>query len=197
MKNLSQLQFEALNTMMQVATSRAMQSFCAFISEAMPSEKLVIETLKTEALDSQALHFENEAFGVVAQEITGSLNAQVMLLFSREKVLQIVNAMMGEEFDFESLAEVESDVMGELGNIMMNACVSSIADKLQALIESALPQYRVLNAQEIVEEIKNQQNSDYVVASHFQLDLAQHAIEGKLFLLINDATLDNIMNTIG
>lgn len=196
MENLSQLQFEALNAMMQVATSRAMQSFCAFISEAMPSEKLVIEILKTDTLNSQALHFENETFGVVAQEITGSLNAQVMLLFSRENVLQIVNAMMGEEFDFESLAEVESDVMGELGNIMMNACVSSIADKLQALIESALPHYRVLNFQEVVEEIKNQQNSTYVLASHFQLDLTQHVIEGKLFLLINDATLESIMNTI-
>lgn len=192
MENLSQLQFEKLNAMMQIATERATQSFCAFISDATPSEKLIVETLKTDALDLSSLHFENEIFGVVAQEITGSLNAQVMLIFSRDSVLQIVNTMMGEAFDLESLAEVESDVMGELGNIMMNACVSSIADKLQALIESALPHYRVLNAQEIVSEIQNQPSSDYVLASHFQLNFTQQTVDGKLFLLINQATLDSI-----
>lgn len=196
MENLSQLQLEKLNAMMQVATLRATRGFCAFISEATPSEKLVIETLKTDAINSQALYFEKETFGVVAQEIKGSLNAQVMLLFSRENVLQIANAMMGEEFDLESLAEVESDVMFELGNIMMNAYVSSIADTLHALIESVLPYYRVLNIKEIMNAIENPQNGDYVLASHFQIDLAQQVIEGKLFLLFNNAMLDNVMNAI-
>lgn len=196
MENLSQLQFETVNTMMQDATLRATQSFCAFISDAVPSEKIIVETLKTNALSSQALHLKNETVGVVAQDITGSLNAQVMLLFSRENVLQIVNTMMGEAFDLESLSEVESDVMGELGNIMMNACVSSIADKLQALIESALPHYQVLTADEITTQIQNQPNNDYVLASHFELCIAQQVVEGKLFLLINQATLDNIIGVI-
>ena len=192
MKNLSQLQFETFNAMMQDATSRATQSFCAFISDAVPAEKIIVETLKTDELTSQALNLGNQTVGVVAQDITGSLNAQVMLLFARKNVLQIVNAMMGEAFDEESLAEVEADVMNELGNIMMNACVSSIADKLQALIESDLPHYRVLMAQEILQQIQNQPNNDYLLATHFELGIAKKIVEGKLFLLINQATFDNI-----
>lgn len=192
MENLSQLHFDALNAMMQGATSRAEQSFCALISGAIQSAEPIVSVLKIDTVSVELLHLENEKFGVVAQEITGSLNAQVMLVFSQKNVLRIVNTMLGEEFDFDTLPEVESDVMGELGNIIMNACVSSIADKLQALIESALPRYCVLSAEEIVTQVKNQQHKNYALVSHFQLDIAHRPLEGKLFLLFTVSELENL-----
>jgi len=139
-----------------------------------------------------ALHLMAEKFGVVTQNFTGMLNAEVMLLFPEESVLRIVRNMMGAELDIDMLREFENEAMCELGNIMINGCLASITDALHVAIESSLPRYAIKSREEIANQIKTSITQEFILASHVDFVIEGQPTEGKLFFLLNSSSLSNI-----
>ena len=131
MKNLSELHFDALGEIINIGTGRAAQGLSQVIGESVQSSVPHVELVKLEDASILTLLLNAQNFGVVTQEFTGgTFNAEVMLLFAEENVLRIVRNMMGAEIELDIVHEFENEAMCELGNIMINACLSSIADTL-------------------------------------------------------------------
>jgi chemotaxis protein CheC len=196
MKTLSELHFDALGEIINIGTSRAAQGLSAVIGESVQSSVPNVNLVELENASIETLLLNAEKFGVVTQEFTGALNAEVMLLFAEENVLRIVRNMMGSEIDIDVVREFENEAMCELGNIMINACLSSMADMLHIPIESSLPHYAVKSNIEVAAYVKNIKNQDFVLASHVDLSIEQRPTEGKLFFLMNTASLNNVTNEI-
>lgn len=196
MDALSDFHSDALSEIINIATGRAAQGLSDVIGEAVQSSVPSVDLLKCTDVSVESLRLKEDIFGVITQEITGLINAEIMLLFTEENVLRIVRNMMGAELNIEVVREFENEVMCELGNIMMNACVSSIADMLHVPIASGLPHYAIKTKEEISEYIKNQHLPDFVLASHVDLAIEQRPTEGKLFFLISTITLNNIVSEI-
>jgi chemotaxis protein CheC len=196
MDAFSDFYFDALSEIINIATGRAAQGLSDVIGESVQSYVPIVDLLKCTDVSVESLRLNENKFGVITQEISGLINAELMLLFTEENVLRIVRKVMGAELNIEVVPEFEKEVMCELGNIMMNACVSSIADMLHVPIASGLPHYAIKTKEEIGEYIKNQHLSDFILSSHVDLAIEQHLTEGKLFFLINTITLNNIANEI-
>ena len=141
--NLSELHFDALSKIIKIGTECAAQGLSDVIGESVQSSTPHVELIKLGNVSAPALHLNAEKFGVVSEEFCGAFNAELLMLFTAENALHIVQNMMGEEMDIDMVREVEHEAMGELGNIMINAYLSSIADALHIPIESSLPRYAV------------------------------------------------------
>lgn len=196
METLSDFHVDALSEIINIATGRAAQGLSAVIGEAVQSSVPSVDLLQATDVSVDSLRLKEDKFGVIIQEITGLINAEIMLLFTEENVLRIVRNMMGADLNLEVVREFENEVMCELGNIMMNACVSSIADMLHVPIASGLPHYAIKTKEEISSYIKSGKSPDFVLASHVDLAIEQRPTEGKMFFLINAVTLNNIVSEI-
>lgn len=194
--NLSELHFDALSKIIKVGTECAAQGLSDVIGESVQSSAPHIELIKVENISALALRLNAEKFGVVTEEFCGAFNAELMLLFTAENALHIVQNMMGEEMDIDMVREVESEAMSELGNIMINACLSSIADALHISIESSLPCYAIQSREEVVDYIQQAKIQEFVLASHIDLVIKEQAVEGKLFLLIDSNSINNVVDEI-
>lgn len=196
MKTLSERHFDALSEIIKNATSRAVQGLSEMIGLSMQPSVLNVELVNIENITPETLLLKDKNFGVLTQTFTGLVTAEVMLLFAQENVLHIVQKMLGAEADIETVQECEGEAMCELGNIMMNAYLSSIADRLHMPIDSAVPCYTVKTQDDVAQYIKNDTKTDFVLASHVELDIEQNVIEGKLLFLINSDSLAHITNKI-
>ncbi|MEN9757765.1 MAG: hypothetical protein RL755_1952 [Pseudomonadota bacterium] len=98
----------------------------------------------------------------------------------------ILQKMLGDEMDAQGLNDMESEAMCELGNIMVNACLSSIADNLHVLLESTVTCYQQHSSEEIVTVIQEDTHVDNVLVTHINLIIDGVALRGgKLLMLMN------------
>ena len=77
----------------------------------------------------------------VTQRLSGALETSAMLLFAEENSLEIVRRMLERLVSHEVLSELHRDAITEVGNIMLNACVGSIARSLGVVIRVDPPEF--------------------------------------------------------
>lgn len=76
----------------------------------------------------------------VSQEFSGFFSGKAALLFPESRSLDLVNVMLGSEDEIEIDAELEEEALSELGNILLNNCLSTISNILNQPIKTLLPQ---------------------------------------------------------
>ncbi len=124
---------------------------------------------------------------MVEQEFTGLLNGKVLVIFTAENVQCILQKMLGDEMDAQGLNDIESEAMGELGNIMVNAGLSAIADSLHVLLESTVTCYKQYSNDTIVTLIQQENNVENILVTHVNLMISGNALlGGKLIMLLNN-----------
>jgi len=180
-ETLSQRHFEKLAKIINRGTGRAVQGFQEIIGESQPY------WLEKNGIDVHTLQLNAGNYGVVEQEFTGLLNGKVLVLFTAENVQCILQKMLGDEMDAQGLNDIESEAMGELGNIMVNAGLSAIADSLHVLLESTVTCYKQYSNDKIVTLIQQESNVDSILVTHVNLMIGRTALlGGKLIMLLNN-----------
>ncbi len=180
-ETLRQRHFEKLAKIINRGTGRAVQGFQEIIGESQPY------WLEKNGIDVNTLQLNAGNYGVVEQEFTGLLNGKVLVLFTAENVQCILQKMLGDEMDAQGLNDIESEAMGELGNIMVNAGLSAIADSLHVLLESTVTCYKQYSNDTIVTLIQQESNVDSILVTHVNLMISGTALlGGKLIMLLNN-----------
>ena len=105
--------------------------------------------------------------------------------------------MLGDEMDAQGLNDIESEAMGELGNIMVNAGLSAIADSLHVLLESTVTCYKQYSNDTIVTLIQQENNVENILVTHVNLMISGNALlGGKLIMLLNNGFNQEIAEKI-
>lgn len=82
---------------------------------------------------------EGATLSAIAQEYSGPFEGTVMMIYSEEASLSLVRLIMGSDASAEQLSEMETDALCEIGNIVLNACLSTVGNLCKAEIETSLP----------------------------------------------------------
>lgn len=196
MNNLSTLHIDALTEVFNVGAGRAALSLSEIVGDEVRISVPSVQIIKSDEINSVVLSLNSGRFGAVSQHFSGPFNAEAMLLFTEEQALKIVRDMMGSQMSIEELAEFENEAMCELGNIILNACLSAMADILNISLESSLPNYTVASADEILQRIREDSNQPYVLVLHIDLAIEKRHTAGNLVFLLSSASLINLVTHI-
>ncbi|MBC7908702.1 MAG: chemotaxis protein CheX [Rhodospirillaceae bacterium] len=112
-----------------------------FVDFLTPSQAVTRLEEETQGADSVAVrqHFEGHFYG------------DILLIFPERRSLDLVRHMLGDQVPLEQLTELEQEALLEVGNIILNACLGSLANQLGLPVEGSLPTYvrgrgaRILN----------------------------------------------------
>ena len=77
----------------------------------------------------------------VRQSFKGRFNGDILLIFPERRSLHLVRQMLGDDLPIDQLTELEQEALMEVGNIILNACLGSLANQLGMGVESSLPSY--------------------------------------------------------
>ncbi len=192
MNNLTDLHLDALSEVFNIGAGRAAASLSEIVSEEVKLSVPSVEIRKSKDLSTQTLSLEQTQFGVVKQQFSGTFDAEASLLFTEESALEIMRDMMGSQISIEELAEFEQEAMCELGNIILNACLSAMADMLEIQLESSLPNYSIFSADEIVKNITELEDQNFILVLHIDLEIERRQVNGRLIFLFSSSSLVNL-----
>ncbi|WP_025916813.1 chemotaxis protein CheX [Herminiimonas sp. CN] len=196
MSLLTHEHLDALTEIFNVGAGRAASSLSEIVGDEVKLSVPSIEIIKSDEVDAKLLMQNDAKFGAVSQQFSGPFNADAVLLFSEENTLEIVRDMMGSQMSIEQLAEFEQEAMCELGNIILNACLSAIADMLGITMDSSLPSYAVESLHNILHRIADNSDQPYILLLHIDLAIEKRHTAGHLIFLLSSTSLSNLVAQI-
>jgi chemotaxis protein CheC len=135
---LSALERDAVTEIMNVGVGRAAASLSLMVKEeiqlSVPSTELLYGTAARERLERSS-----DRMVAVREVFSGLVSGSAALLFPQAKSLDLVRMVLDENLTAEEVTELEQEALVEIGNIILNGCLSSIADSLVGEIETSIP----------------------------------------------------------
>ncbi|HEY8606727.1 MAG TPA: chemotaxis protein CheX [Noviherbaspirillum sp.] len=143
MLRLTELQHDALVEIFNMGVGRAAAAMSRIVNEEVTMSVPTI-TLQKRADAAQTLGSgEGRRICAITQHFKGAFNTEAFLMFPEEKSLEIVRLMVGQSLSLEELSAMEQEAMSEIGNIILNACMATLANAAGKEMQGSLPTYHV------------------------------------------------------
>lgn len=133
----------------------------------------------------------------VSQSFNGLISGDAILLFPEQNSLEIVRLLLKESVPLEVLSEMEQEAFSEIGNILLNAGLSSLANFLQTDLTSGLPVYLTGSSLDIMNRatiIGNE--SSVVLFVRVDFGIATHAIGGYVVYMMNINSINELTKNV-
>jgi chemotaxis protein CheC len=128
----------------------------------------------------------NREVSGVCQHFEGVMGGEVLLLFPEDKSLQLVRAILQQDIPLADLTEMEQEAMTEIGNVILNGCLCSIADLFGREIKGGIPEFikgslnNILSNNKLADKIEA-----CVLMLNMEFSLDKQNIEGYVSFLMD------------
>nr|WP_315183378.1 chemotaxis protein CheC [uncultured Albidiferax sp.] len=193
MKTLSDLQLDALTEVFNVGAGQAAASLSEIVGDEVLLSVPRIQFFDRTDVNAEMLSLDGGRLGAVRQKFGGPFSLDATLLFREEKALEIVQEMLGSQVSVEDLVDFEHEAMCELGNVILNACLSAIADMLGVGLSSTLPEYSVDGADTVIGKLMSDESQPMVLVLHIDLTIEKRDTQGYLVFLLSSNSLEGLV----
>ncbi len=137
---LSELELDALTEMVNIGVNRAAAGLREMVGEqVLLSVPKVTLVSRDQAVAMLAASEPNQLVGI-HQVFEGDITGRALLIFPDTKSLELVRAVAGGGLSLEEIIELEQEALAEIGNIVLNGCLATIANLLQRNLKMSLPE---------------------------------------------------------
>jgi len=139
--NWSEEQIDALQEIMNIGIGIAAKSLSEMVSEEVLLNIPNIQLLSRSDI-SKMLEAQNpEGMSYVFQDFKGTFFGRSALIFPIHKSFNLVKALLKDLVLDDDMTEMEQEALSEVGNVILNACISTLVNCLDVKIEVQIPSY--------------------------------------------------------
>lgn len=182
---LTELQRDALTEIFNISIGRAAAAMGRIVHNEIT---LMVPRFEFLSLGDAARNLGqsgDERVSSVSQNFNGPFSTEAILMFPEEKSLEIVRMMLGGDYPLSELSDLEQEAMSEVGNIILNACISTIANISGQKFSSSLPVFRMGSSQQILCSNPPPSSDEMVLFVHIDFLITRQSIHGYLAFLMN------------
>lgn len=192
--NLTEIQNDTLKEIMNIGVSKAATQLSVLLNDEIQMEVPEISFLTL--AEVRDVVFEDNEKAVIYQELTGMLVGRTYLVFQGEDTRFLAQAILGDAFSHagEKLQFHEHEAMMEIGNIVISACISTIANLLKDKITLSAPVYTEDNLPHILSAQAN--DGVIVLVVKTTLYASKRDIPGTLILVITSDLSGSLVNKL-
>ncbi|QTA77957.1 Chemotaxis protein, CheC-like [Desulfonema limicola] len=166
------------------------------LSELLNSE-ICLNVLSLKILNSQELiqyleQMVSQEFVIITQKFSGGLNGEGIVSFPVTKGKTLINILLEEsENPDESFNVLELEAISEVGNLVINAIGSTIADMVETELAFQLPNISI--SQKIITFNEDVSDKLYIIGET-NFSVKEKEVEGKIILAFSYENLEMIVN---
>jgi chemotaxis protein CheC len=192
---LSELEHDALVEIFNIGVGQAAAAMSGIVNEAVTMSVPSISFLNR--ADAAALlgHRDEQRICGVSQHYAGAFQTEAILMFPEDKSLEIVRLMVGELVPLSELTEMEQEAMSEIGNIILNSCIGTLANIFEQELQGSLPVYHVGTSEDILDASGTAAES-VVMMLHIDFILEMHQIHGYVAFILDVSALHDLKEQI-
>ncbi|MEW4983951.1 MAG: chemotaxis protein CheC [Cycloclasticus sp.] len=180
---LDEIHLDALGELLNIGMGAAAAALSTMVQQEVLLTVPIIRIVPSSEVASQLDDNPPNTVCGVKQSFSGEFSGDALLLFSEEKSLSLVRAVVGDSIPLEELSEMEEEAITEIGNIILNACISSLANIFNDYLDSALPEYLHEELELLFEE--KESNANFVLLLRMSFNIAEQDITGYVTFIMD------------
>lgn len=195
MFQLTELQHDALVEIFNIGVGQAAAAMSRIVNEEVTMSVPHIAFQSRAEVAHTLGSTEGRRICAIAQQFNGAFDTEAFLMFPEEKSLEIVRLMVGQSLSVEELSEMEQEAMSEIGNIILNACMGTLADVAGAEMHGSLPTYHV-GTGEVILGSAGKDWAGMVLTLKIDFNIERHRINGYVAFLLDMPALHDLQRHI-
>lgn len=189
------LEQDAVTELLNVAVSRSAAALSRMVGKPVAMSVPNVRTLsRADALDAIGGN-RNTSLIAVGEQFSGPFSGRALLVFPEARSLHLVQAIVGDQLTLEEIADLEEDAMTEVGNVILNNCLSGIANMLGCRIEVTLPHCFQGGVEQIFKRTIRD-DSSVILFMSIDFSIRDRDIGGFIILLLDLNAMSNLRSAI-
>jgi chemotaxis protein CheC len=181
---LDALEVDALTEVVNIGVSRAAASLGEMVGEqvflSVPSVAITSPARAAELIGER----ETSVLVAVRQGFEGEFSGSALLIFPEKNSLELVRAVAGSHLSLEDILELEQEALAEIGNVILNGCMATIANLLQRRLTISLPQIVTGSPEELFHKSPSLLR-DVVLFIHIDFNLKGRELSGYVAMVMD------------
>jgi chemotaxis protein CheC len=128
----------------------------------------------------------------VNQIFSGPINGNAILLLDREAAM-LLNRLLTDRFDTRELDGAAREVITEVGNIVLNACLGAFGNLLKVQVSFTVPYLQIETVQKVLKSITVAGDElEYALIIHTRFHMRASDVSGYLVIILGVTSLERL-----
>jgi chemotaxis protein CheC len=196
--NLDEFEMDALTELFNVGLHRAASSLSSLTGQRINVDMPRLWITPIEDVEVRLLSLLGGELATVHQVFGGAVAGDAALLIEHEKAAMLTNLMTdGAAASNGRLDESAREVLTEIGNIVLGACLSGFGDMLRTPVSFSVPRIHVESLKAILRSMAaDVHDTRYAVIAATQFRMSELAVDGYLIVVVGAKSLGAINSAL-
>lgn len=186
---LSEFEMDALNELFNVGLHRAAASLSELTNQRVLVDQPRLWVCAIGELPARLREVVDGDLATVRQSFGGPVSGDATLLLEYEKAVQLANLTAGDDVAIAGrLGEAAREVLVEIGNVVLSACLGAFGNVLQLPVSFSVPRMLLQSVEGVVRSVEEGISTDhtpaYALVAATQFGLSEVEIGGYLIVVI-------------
>jgi chemotaxis protein CheC len=195
---LTDQQTDALTELINIAFARTGAALSDLTGQRVLLEPPTVALHLASELDSELSRFVPGEVAWIHQVFDGAVAGDALLLLNYEGAVKLTELLTDDSNGSTRLDESAREVLTEVGNILLNACLGVFGNILRVHVGFSVPRLRLDTVEELVLWLQQKEQGQLryalVVFTKFQIRDSQ--VNGFLVLVLNMTAFDRLVSEI-
>jgi len=194
---LNENQKDALSELINIAFSRAAASLSEITGDRVLLEPPKVDIVPIGELQGRLMKEINGDVTTVHQIFSGPVAGDALLLLDYQGAVKLTNLLSGEDLEVDYLTPSLKEVLMEVGNILLNACLGMFGNLLQLHITFSVPKIHLEALNVMLDTLViSQEELKYALIAITQFKVRDSSIKGYLVIILGVSSLERLLESL-
>ena len=194
---LDELERDALTELVNIGVSRAAVSLRKMVGKPVLLSVPAVDIVSQKAAAALIGQRESDDLVAIRQEFGGAFAGQALLIFPEANSVDLVLAIMGEDIDAADVISFRDEALAETGNVILNGCLSTIANLLRQSLQMSLPKVLYGDGKVIFDVVSDRENNGLVLFLYIDFSVQDRDIRGYIAMIMDLPSLAMLKDLLG
>ena len=194
---LTERQNDALSELINIAFARTGAALSELTGHRVVLNPPEVAVYRTEELRGALAKFVPGDVASIHQVFAGPVAGDALLLLNYEGAVQLTDLLTDEHNRSNYLDESAREVLTEVGNILLNACLGMFGNLLNVRVSFSVPRLHLETLDELIASIttgKDEMHFALVVYTAFQI--RDSSVKGFMVIVLSVQSLDRLIHEV-
>lgn len=193
--NMSSYQVDALTEIINIGVGKAASVLNDLLKTHVNLSVPYLKVCLPSELNGEITKLGKNKLSAVRIFFKGHFSGSASLLFPPSSASKLVKVLTGSEAENADLDSIKVETLSEVGNIVINGVMGSIANMLTLKLNYSLPAYLEGNLLNFIAD-NGPSASGMVILAQTRFTIQEYLIEGEMLLFFEVASFNALINAI-
>ncbi len=192
---LTEQQRDAITELINIGFSRAAASLSDLTGHRVVLNVPRVAIHPVSELDHALEEMAGKELISVHQIFSGTMAGDAVIMLNVEGARALINLLVGEE-DRE-LTESGQEVLMEVGNILLNACLGMFGNLLKIHVTFSVPRLHLESLSAMLDSLRvEEEDISYALVVYTTFNIRESSVTGYLVIILGVASLDRLIQAV-